>query len=116
MDVPALATVADSFVDLPDPRTGPAVRHELLDVVTIAVCAVLCGADTWVDVELFGRSKEPWLRTFLTLPHGVLDQEVDLRLRNGDAVDSDALSLRGGGKRDEHKQGQGMVRLHEIPR
>jgi predicted transposase YbfD/YdcC len=71
MDVPTLATVADYFVDLPDPRTGPAVRHELLDVVTIAVCAVLCGADTWVDVELFGRSKEPWLRTFLALPGGI---------------------------------------------
>jgi hypothetical protein len=56
MDALALATVADYFVDLPDPRTGPALRHALLDVVTIAVCAVLCGADTWVDVELFGRS------------------------------------------------------------
>jgi predicted transposase YbfD/YdcC len=71
MDAPALATVAGYFVDLPDPRTGPALRHDLLDVVTIAVCAVLCGADTWVDVELFGRSKEPWLRTFLALPNGI---------------------------------------------
>src|SRR5829696_5649305 len=71
MDAPTLATVADYFVDLPDPRTGPAVRHELLDVVTIAVCAVLCGADAWVDVELFGRSKEGWLRAFLPLPGGI---------------------------------------------
>jgi predicted transposase YbfD/YdcC len=71
MDALALATVADYFVDLPDPRTGPALRHDLLDVVTIAVCAVLCGADTWVDVELFGRSKETWLRSFLALPHGI---------------------------------------------
>jgi DDE_Tnp_1-associated len=51
--------------------TVPAVCHELLDIVTIALCAVLCGADTWVDVELFGRSNEPRLRTFLELPHGV---------------------------------------------
>jgi predicted transposase YbfD/YdcC len=71
MDALALTTVADYFVDLPDPRAGPALRHELLDVVTIAVCAVLCGADTWVDVELFGRSKETWLRSFLALPHGI---------------------------------------------
>jgi predicted transposase YbfD/YdcC len=71
MDARTLTTVADYFVDLPDPRTGPAVRHDLLTIVTIAVCAVLCGADTWVDVELFGRSKRDWLRTFLVLPRGV---------------------------------------------
>jgi predicted transposase YbfD/YdcC len=71
MDASALATVADYFVDLPDPRTGPAVRHDLLAIVAIAVCAVLCGADTWVDVALFGRSKEGWLRTFLPLPRGI---------------------------------------------
>ena len=68
--LPAAALRAH-FADLPDPRSGPALRHELLDVVTIAILAVLCGADTWVDVELFGKSKEPWLRTFLALPHGV---------------------------------------------
>jgi predicted transposase YbfD/YdcC len=71
MDALALTTVADYFVDLPDPRTGPALRHDLLDIVAVAICAVLCGADTWVDVELFGRSKESWLRTFLALPHGI---------------------------------------------
>jgi len=71
MDALALTTVADYFVDLPDPRTGPALRHDLLDIVVIAVCAVLCGADTWVDVELFGRSKEAWLRSFLALPNGI---------------------------------------------
>jgi predicted transposase YbfD/YdcC len=56
---------------LPDPRSGPALRHQLLDVVTVAVLAVLCGADSWVDVALVGRSKEAWLRTFLPLPHGI---------------------------------------------
>jgi hypothetical protein len=40
MDAPALATFADYFADLPDPRTAPALRHGLLDVVTIAVCAL----------------------------------------------------------------------------
>ena len=59
------------FAALPDPRSGPALRHDLLDVVTVAVLAVLCGADSWVDVELFGTSKEPWLRSFLALPHGI---------------------------------------------
>ena len=59
------------FADLPDPRIDRCKRHELLDVVTIALCAVICGADTWVDVAEFGRSKEPWLRTFLRLPNGI---------------------------------------------
>lgn len=59
------------FASLPDPRVDRAKRHELLDVVTIAICAVICGADSWVDIELFGRSKEGWLRTFLALPNGI---------------------------------------------
>jgi len=71
MDPLAGSSFRAHFADLPDPRTGPATRHRLLDIVTIALCAVLCGADTWVDIELFGRSKEPWLRTFLALPHGI---------------------------------------------
>ncbi len=59
------------FADLPDPRVDRARRHGLLDVVTIALCAVLCGADYWVDVDRFGRAKEPWLRTFLGVPNGI---------------------------------------------
>jgi predicted transposase YbfD/YdcC len=61
----------DHFADLPDPRIDRCKRHALLDVVTVALCAVVCGADTWVGVEEFGCSKEGWLRTFLALPHGI---------------------------------------------
>jgi predicted transposase YbfD/YdcC len=42
-----------------------------LDIVVIGILAVICGADTWVDVALFGRSKESWLKTFLALPNGI---------------------------------------------
>jgi predicted transposase YbfD/YdcC len=59
------------FQALDDPRVSPATRHQLLDIVAIALCAVLCGADTWVEVAAFGRAKEAWLRTFLALPHGI---------------------------------------------
>lgn len=59
------------FADLPDPRIDRAKRHELLAIVTIARCAVVCGADAWVEIERFGRSKEGWLRTFLALPNGI---------------------------------------------
>lgn len=59
------------FQDLDDPRVSPATRHHLLDIVAIAVCAVLCGADTWVEVAAFGQAKRDWLETFLALPHGI---------------------------------------------
>src|SRR5487761_748237 len=59
------------FASLPDPRVERTKRHLLLDIVTIALCAVLCGADNWVEIEHFGQTKEPWLRDFLALPHGV---------------------------------------------
>jgi len=59
------------FHELADPRVSPATRHQLLDIVAIAVCAMICGADTWVEVEAFGQAKREWLRSFLALPHGI---------------------------------------------
>ena len=59
------------FHALDGPRVSPATRHQLLDIVAIALCAVICGADTWVEVEAFGRAKRTWLQTFLALPHGI---------------------------------------------
>ena len=68
MPTPSLLT---HFQELEDPRISPATRHHLLDIVAIAVCAVICGADTWVEVEAFGQAKRAWLETFLALPHGI---------------------------------------------
>ncbi len=53
---------------------GPKQRcwaHLLRDIIAIAICAVICGADSWVYIELFGKSKEEWFQTFLELPHGI---------------------------------------------
>lgn len=63
--------IADCFVDLTDPRVDRTRRHALLDIVTIAVCAVICGADTWVDVAAWGRAKQDWLQAWLVLPNGI---------------------------------------------
>jgi predicted transposase YbfD/YdcC len=71
MDQPRDHSIRDHFATLPDPRIDRTRRHELLDIITIAVCAVLCGADSWVEVEEFGKAKLPWLRSFLPLPHGI---------------------------------------------
>ena len=65
------ASIMEHFGDLEDPRIERSKRHQLLDIVAIAICAVICGADSWVYVEMFGRSKEEWFRTFLDLPHGI---------------------------------------------
>ncbi len=59
------------FSEIEDPRTGNAIRHLLIDIIVTAICAVLCGADNWVEVEQFGKAKEGWLRGFLQLPNGI---------------------------------------------
>jgi predicted transposase YbfD/YdcC len=58
------------FRDLPDPRASNVV-HKLHDILVLAVCGVICGADGWAEVEEFGNSKLPWFGTFLDLPNGV---------------------------------------------
>lgn len=63
--------IGDYFADLPDPRIERAKHHNLLDTVTIALCGVICGADSWVEIEWFGRAKQGWLQTFLALPNGI---------------------------------------------
>jgi predicted transposase YbfD/YdcC len=65
-----VATVAEHFADLEDARADN-VSHRLLDVIVIAICAVICGADSWVEVETFGKAKRNWLDRFLELPHGI---------------------------------------------
>lgn len=61
----------EAFAGLVDPRVPAMVEHRLLDILGIALCAILCGADSWVEVESFGQAKETWLRTWLALPHGI---------------------------------------------
>jgi hypothetical protein len=61
----------DCFAELPDPRRSQGRRHKLIDILAIALCAVLCGADDFTEIEEFGQTKEEWLRGFLELPHGI---------------------------------------------
>jgi len=66
-----VGSLEEHFGALEDPRVDRTKRHELLDIIVIAICAVICGADSWVDVELFGSAKLNWLRRFLALPNGI---------------------------------------------
>jgi predicted transposase YbfD/YdcC len=65
------ASLLQHFAGLTDPRINRRKRHELLDIVVIAIFAVIAGADSWCEVELYGRSKLKWLKTFLALPNGM---------------------------------------------
>lgn len=70
MEKPAVA-ISDHFADLEDPRIDRTKLHQLLDIIIVAICAVICGADSWVEVEEFGNAKIDWFRTFLELPNGI---------------------------------------------
>jgi predicted transposase YbfD/YdcC len=128
----ASVAICDHFADLEDPRIDRTKRHKLLDIVTLAICAVICGADTWVDVEEFGQAKLDWFRTFLELPNGIpshdtfgrvfarLDpdqfresfvswvQAISQRVR-GEVVALDGKTLRG-----SHDGGLGRAAIHMV--
>jgi len=68
------------FADLEDPRVVGRCDHRLLDVVAIALLAVLCGAEDWPDIELFGQTRKEWLSTFLPLPNGIPSHDTFRRV------------------------------------
>jgi predicted transposase YbfD/YdcC len=71
---------AACFEGLEDPRTGNAGRHDLLEILMIALCTVLCGGQTAVDMHIFGRAKEGFLRRFLKLEHGLPSHDTFSRV------------------------------------
>ena len=64
-------TLATIFAAVEDPRIERTKRHKLLDILLIALCGVICGAEGWAEIEEFGRTKEAWLQSFLELPNGI---------------------------------------------
>lgn len=59
------------FSSLTDPRILLKTRHKFIDIIVIALCGMLAGADEWTEIADFGRAKEAWFRTFLELPFGI---------------------------------------------
>jgi predicted transposase YbfD/YdcC len=68
------------FASIEDPRCEWKVEHRLLDILVIAVCAVLGEAETFEDIALYGRCKEAWLRDFLALPNGIPSHDTFRRV------------------------------------
>lgn len=64
-------TIVTHFGQIPDPRYHHSPPHLLIDIITIALSAIVSGANDWEAVAAFGRAKESWLRTFLRLPNGI---------------------------------------------
>ena len=65
------ARIGDYFADLEDPRIDRTKLYRLEDIIVIAICAVISGAETWNDIEDWGRLKESWLSTFMELPNSI---------------------------------------------
>jgi predicted transposase YbfD/YdcC len=126
-------SVSRHFAGLTDPRIERAKEHRLLDIITITLCAVLCGADDWVAVETFGRAKEAWLRSFLALPSGIPSHDtfgrVFARLEptefrtcfmawvqavTGVALTDGVIAIDGKTLRRSHDRERGQAALHLV--
>jgi len=82
-------SISAHFAALPDPRGCQGRRHRLDDMLTIAICGVICGADSWTEVQQFGEAKQAWFSTFLKLPYGIPSHDTFGRLFA--LLDSDAF-------------------------
>ena len=87
-----IAGLIERFADLPDPRVAGRTDHDLLDIVVLALCAVMSGAEGWDDIEDWGREREAWLRRYLRLRNGIPGHDTIRRVF--EAISPQALEQR----------------------
>lgn len=75
-----LANIREHFGTIEDPRVDRTKLHALIDIIVIAICAVVCGAEDWADVEAFGKAKADWLKQYLELPNGIPSHDTFSRV------------------------------------
>ena len=120
------------FASVRDPRVVGRCDHLLIDILSITILAVICGADDWTDIEVFGKLREPWLRQFLKLPHGIPSHDTFRRVfelleRNAfaagllqwtqalqEATDSQLVAIDGKTLRRSHRRRGGLAALHLV--
>ncbi len=123
--------IGQYFAEVQDPRVDRTKDHALLDIIIIAICAVICGADSWVEVEEFGKSKRAWLATILDLPNGTPSHDrfgrvfarIDPQqfqhsfvtwVQALQQVRSDVIAIDGKTHRRSHDRPNGKAALHLV--
>jgi predicted transposase YbfD/YdcC len=132
MDQAFGTSVKDHFLSLSDPRIFRKTHHRLIDVIVIALCAVIAGADDWVEIAAFGREKESWFKTFLELPNGIPSHDTFGRvfslispgefaqcfvswIRSAFPMgDSDIIAIDGKTARRSHDRANGKSPIHMV--
>jgi predicted transposase YbfD/YdcC len=127
-----MRAVVEHFARLEDPRVARAQRHTLGAVITIALCGVICGAESWVEIAEFGRTKADWFAAFLDLPNGIPSHDTFGRVfAQLDAQQFEAcfaawmqavaavlptqvIALDGKTARGSHDRGAGKAALHLV--
>lgn len=127
-----VATLAEHFGSLEDPRVRHLTDHTLMEIIIIAICGVTCGAETWTDIELFGNERLAWLRQFLELKNGIpshdtfgrvfarLDPEqFQARFANWvqavfQVTEGQVVAIDGKTARHSHDRGRGKEAIHVV--
>lgn len=130
--VTELPTIFSHFQGLDDPRVDRTKLHKLIDILVIAVCATICGAETWEDIEEYGNTKQEWLTTFLELPAGIPSHDTFARLfaaldpdsfrrcflswiqAVSETIAGDSIAIDGKTLRRSFDRGRGKAAIHMI--
>ena len=74
------SNIIEHFRNIEDPRIERNKKHLVWDIISLTICAVVCGCETWEEIELYGKEKESWLKTILELPNGIPSHDTIRRL------------------------------------
>ena len=80
MENKQIISLEEIFGKIQDPRIDRTKLHKLIDIIILAICAVICGAEGWEEIEEFGKEKQEWLGNILELPNGIPSHDTISRV------------------------------------